>query len=150
MKTASTVRGSCFSATASTIEAVFDAAPLAVENDEVDVNRHQLIWALRFDALLRKFGFKTNKGKGRSGDKMMTFKVTKFIAGSLLRPFANVTASSPGLPASAVSLMKRQIHVSRPLKHADPDSTPQDLIVDYLDGNRSGIVVLGLNRPQVR
>ena len=32
----------------------------------------------------------------------------------------------------------------------DASVTKEDLLVDYLDGDSSGVVVFGLNRPQVR
>ncbi len=87
----------------------------------------------------------TSKDKGQEG-KMMTYRVTKFVGGSILKSASSsaLLAASSTTPAAI-----RRLHVSTPANNAESTQQPEDLIVDYLDGDRSGIVVFGLNRPAV-
>ena len=49
-----------------------------------------------------------------------------------------------------LSFCKERLRDSKRGIAADASTTKQDLLVDYLDGDNSGVVVFGLNRPAVR
>ena len=49
-----------------------------------------------------------------------------------------------------LSFCKERLGDSKRGIAADASTTKQDLMVDYLDGDSSGVVVFGLNRPEVR
>ena len=48
------------------------------------------------------------------------------------------------------SLYKDRLGEGRRSVTSDSTSSKQDLLVDHLDGDNSGVVVFGLNRPEVR
>lgn len=60
-----------------------------------------------------------------------------------------VPKSKPQFVLPILSFCKQRLGESR-RTIADASAGKQDLLVDYLDGDNSGVVVLGLNRPEVR
>ena len=93
----------------------------------------------------------------------LAYKTNFWIFERLLLSLANSTNLELDLKTSVKMSLSRTITLSKSLvfkQSLKPLSTstilrlsedatkkPDDLIVDYLDGNRSGIVVFGLNRP---
>ena len=49
-----------------------------------------------------------------------------------------------------LSFCKERLGESKRAITVDSTAATQDLLVDYLDGDNSGVVVFGLNRPAVR
>ena len=62
------------------------------------------------------------------------------VSGKLLKP-------KPKILFPQLSLYKNQPIVAR--RGCATESSPQDLVVDHLEGENSGVVVFGLNRPKV-
>ena len=62
------------------------------------------------------------------------------VSGKVLKP-------NPKILFPHLSLCKNQLVEAR--RGCAAESAPQDLVVDHLEGENSGVIVFGLNRPKV-
>jgi hypothetical protein len=121
-------------------------SPRKIESAQ-NVNKQQLIF---FDKT------KTKQKKilklPRGTNTKLTIPKTNFNMILTTLNVSRIMARSSVVKKAPFEFGVKKIHTTAAIKNtsANDSAEKQDLIVDYLDGDRSGIVVFGLNRPQAK